>query len=70
MHTPMKTDRLVVLERCGKIAVVSRTRRLLNTDTGLMRLRLEAELNHFVSQVQTQQALDGIDHFLRRQAHE
>ena len=46
---------------------VSRTRKLLTTGVETMRHRLEAECESFVSQVQTQQALDGIELFLRRQ---
>lgn len=42
------------------------TRRLLNTDTKTLRQRLEAEREAFVAQVQTRQALRGIDEFLRR----
>jgi len=45
---------------------VTRTRKLLNTGIGALRQRLEAERESFVSQVQTQQALDGIEFFLRR----
>ena len=51
-------------------ASLTQTRRLLSTDIEALRLRLEAERNSFVSQIQTQQALDGIDHYLRRQEHE
>jgi 2-(1,2-epoxy-1,2-dihydrophenyl)acetyl-CoA isomerase len=46
---------------------ITRTRKLLNTNIEDLRRRLEAERTSFVSQVQTQQALDGIDSFLRRQ---
>ena len=46
---------------------VSRTRKLLTTGVETMRQRLEAECESFVSQIQTQQALDGIELFLRRQ---
>ena len=46
---------------------VTRTRKLLNTRVETLRQRLEAECESFVSQVQTQQALDGIELFLRRQ---
>lgn len=45
------------------------TRRLLNTDIELLRLHPEAELKSFISRIQTQRALDGINQFLRRQAH-
>ena len=45
---------------------ISRSRRLLNTDIDALRHRLEAERDAFVTQVQSQQALDGIDRFLRR----
>ena len=48
---------------------IAQTRRLINTDIEILRLRLEAEREVFVTQVQTQQALDGIDRFLRRQEH-
>jgi len=46
---------------------ISKSRQLLNTRVGILRQRLEAERENFVSQVQTQQALDGISTFLRRQ---
>ena len=49
---------------------VTRTRKLLNTNVDILRQRLEAERENFVSQIQTQQALDGIDLFLRRPKHE
>ncbi len=49
---------------------VTQIRRLINTDTELLALRLEAERQAFVKQIQTQQALDGIDYFLRRQEHD
>ena len=48
---------------------ITRTRRLLNTNIEDLRQRLEAERESFVSQVQTQQALQGIDQFLRRKEH-
>ena len=43
--------------------------RLLNTNIEALRLRLQAELETFVIQIQTQQALDGINDLLRRQEH-
>jgi len=46
---------------------ITRSRRLLNADIEELRYRLEAEREAFVNQIQTQQALDGIDQFLRRQ---
>ena len=46
---------------------VTRTRQLLNSRVEILHQRLEAERENFVSQVQTQQALDGIKLFLRRQ---
>ena len=46
---------------------VSRTRKLLTTGVETMRQRLEAECESFISQIQTQKALDGIELFLRRQ---
>jgi enoyl-CoA hydratase/carnithine racemase len=46
---------------------ITRNHRLLNTNIEELRYRLEAEREAFVTQVQTQQALDGIDKFLRRQ---
>ena len=46
---------------------VTRTRQLLNSRVEILYQRLEAERENFVSQVQTQQALDGIKLFLRRQ---
>lgn len=45
---------------------IASTRKLLNSDIERLSLRLEAERKSFVRQVQTQQALDGIDSFLRR----
>jgi len=48
---------------------VAQARRLINTDSEALGLRLEAERKTFVTQIQTQQALDGIDYFLRRQEH-
>jgi enoyl-CoA hydratase/carnithine racemase len=48
---------------------VAQTRRLININIDALRLRLQAELETFVVQIQTQQALDGINHFLRRQEH-
>jgi len=49
---------------------ITRSRRLLNHDIDVLRQRLEAEREAFVEQIQTQQALDGIDQFLRRHDHE
>lgn len=46
---------------------VKRIRQLLNTGVENLGQRLEAERVSFVSQAQTQQALDGIKLFLRRQ---
>ncbi|MGA9575029.1 MAG: enoyl-CoA hydratase/isomerase family protein [Lysobacterales bacterium] len=46
-----------------------RTRRLLNTEGEALRQRLQAERDNFVSQIQTQTAVDGIDLFLRRKEH-
>jgi 2-(1,2-epoxy-1,2-dihydrophenyl)acetyl-CoA isomerase len=48
---------------------IARTRKLLNSDTETLRRRLEAERDHFVKQIQTTTALDGIDLFLRRHEH-
>lgn len=48
---------------------IASTRELLNSDIEPLRLRLEAEHRSFVSQVQTRQAIDGIDSFLRRKEH-
>lgn len=48
---------------------IARTRQLLNTNIEDLRERLEAERENFVSQIQTQQALDGINLFLRRHEH-
>jgi 2-(1,2-epoxy-1,2-dihydrophenyl)acetyl-CoA isomerase len=45
---------------------VNLSRRLLNSDIEVLRVRLDAEREAFVRQIQTQQAFDGIDHFLRR----
>ena len=46
---------------------IIRGRRLLNDNIKELTCRLEAERESFVTQIQTQQALDGIDQFLRRQ---
>ena len=55
-------------EVAGKQAgSVRGTRKPENTNIEILRQRLEAERRSFVSQVQTQKALDGIDSFLRRQ---
>jgi 2-(1,2-epoxy-1,2-dihydrophenyl)acetyl-CoA isomerase len=48
---------------------VSRTRKLLNINIDALRWRLESERENFVSQIQTQAALDGIELFLRRKEH-
>jgi len=48
---------------------VALARRLLNADCNTVRQRLESEREYFVSQIQTQAALDGIDLFLRRREH-
>jgi 2-(1,2-epoxy-1,2-dihydrophenyl)acetyl-CoA isomerase len=45
---------------------ISRSRRLLNYDSESIVLGLEAERKAFVEQVQTAQALNGIEQFLRR----
>jgi hypothetical protein len=42
---------------------------LLNADTETLARRLEAEREHFVKQIQTASALEGIDQFLRRREH-
>jgi len=52
-----------------KTCSIARTRKLLNTNIELLRQRLEAERESFVSQIQTRQALDGIDSFLRRKEY-
>jgi len=49
---------------------ITRSRRLLNYESDSLRRRLEAERKTFVEQIQTRQAHDGIDQFLRRQDHE
>jgi 2-(1,2-epoxy-1,2-dihydrophenyl)acetyl-CoA isomerase len=49
---------------------IRRTRKLLNMNIEELRRRLEAERVNFVQQVQTRQALDGIDNFLRRNQYE
>ena len=79
-HKPAgMADRLVRLERRGAVAILSLNRparhnalvpELLSdllADIDELRYRLGAEREAFVTQVQTQQALDGIDQFLRRQ---
>lgn len=48
---------------------ITRSRRLLNANIEELIYRLEVEREDFVTQVQSQQALDGIDQFLRRQNH-
>jgi len=52
-----------------KTGSITRTRRLLNTGIESLRERLDTEREYFVSQVQTSQALEGIDSFLRRKEH-
>lgn len=47
----------------------TQSRHLLNHDIEALGQRLEAEREAFVKQIQTQQARDGIDHFLRKQNH-
>lgn len=49
---------------------VRQCRRLLNCDAEKLRRDLEAERKAFVVQVQTEQALNGIESFLRRKDHE
>ena len=49
---------------------VRQSRRLLNSEAEGLRQDLEAERNAFVVQVQTEQALNGIESFLRRKDHE
>lgn len=46
-----------------------RARQFPYIDIDVLHQRLEAERKQFVSQIQTRQALDGIDLFLRRQEH-
>jgi 2-(1,2-epoxy-1,2-dihydrophenyl)acetyl-CoA isomerase len=48
---------------------VSKSSKLLNANSAVLHQRLEAERENFVSQIQTQTALDGIDLFLRRHEH-
>lgn len=48
---------------------ITRTRKLLNTVIESLSQRLETERENFVSQVQTGQALEGIDSFPRRKEH-
>ena len=52
-----------------KKSSITRTRKLLNTGIECLHQRLEAERENFVNQVQTRQALEGIDSFLRRKEH-
>ena len=47
----------------------SRGRKSRGTNIEILRQRLQDEREDFVNQIQTQQALDGIDTFLRRQEH-
>lgn len=47
----------------------SQSRKSRNTNIEDLRRRLQDEREDFVSRIQTQQALDGIDTFLRRQEH-
>jgi len=49
---------------------IRHSRRLLNSDAEVLRHGLEAERKAFVVQVQTKEALNGIEQFLRRQDHE
>ena len=48
---------------------ITHTRKLPDTNIEDLRQRLEAERQSFVNQVQSQQALRGIDQFLRRKEH-
>ena len=50
----------------GRTGHILRSRKLLNSNAEILSQRLEAERKSFVSQVQTPEALDGIDQFLRR----
>lgn len=45
---------------------IGSSRKLINTNSDELSQRLEAERVAFVHQIQTQQAVDGIDQFLRR----
>jgi len=56
----------------NKVATMhsGRIRGLLNIDAEILRQKLEAERKAFVAQVQTAQALDGIENFLRRKNHD
>ena len=49
---------------------VRHSRRLLNSETERLRQGLEAERSAFVVQVQSEQAMNGIERFLRRKNHE
>jgi len=48
---------------------INSSRRLLNNNAKMLAQALEAERTAFVAQVQTAQALKGIEKFLRRQHH-
>lgn len=58
--------RLAERVAANKTCSITRTRKLLNTGIEGLRQRLENECENFVSQVQTKQALEGIDSYLRR----
>lgn len=53
-----------------KTGSIRHARRGYNSDVEEVRQRLETERLAFVEQAQTQQALDGIDNFLRKHDHE
>jgi len=48
---------------------INRSRKLININSESLRQRLEAERENFVNQIQSQEALDGIEIFLRRMKH-
>jgi 2-(1,2-epoxy-1,2-dihydrophenyl)acetyl-CoA isomerase len=52
-----------------KTTSIGHARKLINTDVEPLRQRLEAERKSFVHQIQTREALEGIDSFLRRKEH-
>jgi len=68
LHRPERHNALVPGPE-KDVGSVGRTRKSLRANSAVLRQRLETERENFVSQIQTQTALDGIDLFLRRREH-
>jgi 2-(1,2-epoxy-1,2-dihydrophenyl)acetyl-CoA isomerase len=72
VETDAESAALIWADRITKMksGSIIKTRRLLNCAAEDLRLRLEAERISFVEQIQTPQALTGLEQFLRRQKHD